>query len=272
MQNLINLINQAKSKSGSNELQLQNLIREYLQVLILKNIYQNKSGKCLSFMGGTALRICYDLKRFSEDLDFALDRPANNYSFSDLNEKVSANLKNNGFKVDVSVQEEKTVQKSNLKFAGLLNQFGLSPLKDQKLHIKIEVDIKPPAIEKNKAETFFVTKFNEIFPIIIHSADTLFAGKIGAILTRPYNKGRDFYDLVWYLTKKTPINLNYLNARLGKNFTAEKEVYSILKAKLSTIDIALVMGDIENFLEDPSEKEWIKNFPSVAEKLLKEAV
>ena len=223
-------------------------------------------------MGGTALRICYDLKRYSEDLDFALDRKTEDYSFSDLNEKVSANLKNNGFKVDVSVQEEKTVQKSNLKFAGLLNQFGLSPLKDQKLHIKIEVDIKPPPIEKNKAETFFVTKFNEIFPIIIHSADTLFAGKIGAILTRPYNKGRDFYDLIWYLTKKTPINLNYLNARLGKKFTSSNEVYKILQTKISQINISELMGDLENFLEDPTEKEWIKNFPAVTEKLLKEAL
>jgi len=47
-----------------------NLLREYLQYVILDIIYSSEYGSRLVFMGGTALHIIHGNRRFSEDLDF----------------------------------------------------------------------------------------------------------------------------------------------------------------------------------------------------------
>ncbi len=133
MQNLTKLISEARKKSKTDQ-DILNLIREYLQVMILKAIYQSKYGKSLSFMGGTCLRICYDLKRFSEDLDFALDRKGKKYSFKELSEIIVNFLKNSDFEVDVKVSEDKMVQKAFIRVEKVLHVFGFSPMKSQKIH------------------------------------------------------------------------------------------------------------------------------------------
>ncbi|MDO8644293.1 MAG: nucleotidyl transferase AbiEii/AbiGii toxin family protein, partial [bacterium] len=151
-----------------------NTAREYLQVLTLKLIYQSAAGHVLSFMGGTSLRICYDLKRYSEDLDFALDDTKRPYSFSRLMEHLQKELRLLGFDVAANVHEDKIVQKAFLKFAGLPQALGLQGMgKEQKLHIKLEVDIRPPLLGTGDRESFFVNRFGEIFPILKHTLPTL---------------------------------------------------------------------------------------------------
>jgi predicted nucleotidyltransferase component of viral defense system len=49
-----------------------NYLREIIQIQTLKIIDQQGFSKNIAFVGGTALRILYDLNRFSEDLDFSL--------------------------------------------------------------------------------------------------------------------------------------------------------------------------------------------------------
>src|SRR3990167_9440080 len=187
-----------------------NAAREYLQTLILKLIYGSKYGPALSFMGGTALRVCYDLKRYSEDLDFALDDPKAPYRFSGVAELLKKELTLLGYEVSLKIDEEKIVQKAFLGFAGLPEALQLRSFrKGQKLHIKLETDIRPPALNEGDRESFFVNRFKEIFPILKHTLPTMFAGKILAVLYRAYIRGRDYYDLIWYLTQKTEINLGY---------------------------------------------------------------
>ncbi|MBI4995140.1 nucleotidyl transferase AbiEii/AbiGii toxin family protein [Candidatus Peregrinibacteria bacterium] len=265
MQNLTKLINEAKRKSAG-EQDILNLIREYLQVLILKAIYQSKYGTGLSFMGGTCLRICYDLKRFSEDLDFALDRKIAGYSFCELNGIVNSFLKNTDFETDVKINESKVVQKSFIRVSNILHIFGLSPLKSQKIHVKLEIDTRPVKVGKNEIETFFVTKFNEMFPILKHTDDTMFAGKICAVLNRAYTKGRDFYDLLWYLNRKKSINFNYLNrafkqAGLKKQFKNFDAVITELQKKIDHTKVDDILKDIGRFLEDHSEEAVLKKYP-----------
>lgn len=266
MQNLNRLIQHAKQTSYVTDQDILNLIREYLQILILKAIYQSKYGKGLSFMGGTCLRICYDLKRYSEDLDFVLDAPVPGYSFQDLNEVIATFLKNTDFEVDLSVSSDKVVQKSFIRVNRVLHLFGASALPDQKLHVKLEVDTNPVKIDKKERETYFVSRFNETFPLLKHTDRTLFAGKIGAILNRAYTKGRDFYDLMWYLNHKTDLNIDYLNcilkqAGLKTQFKDVAEVMWAVEEKIESVNIQLLLKDLTPFLQDESEMEWIKNYP-----------
>lgn len=272
MQKLTKIINEAKKRRAGDSVLL-NIIREYLQVLILKAIYQSKYGKSLSFLGGTCLRICHDLKRFSEDLDFALDQKLSDYSFHELNHIIASFLKNTDFEVDLNISEDKVVQKSFIRVSKVLHTFQLSPINSQKIHVKIEIDTNPVKVLDSEIETFFVTKFDELFPILKHTDETMFAGKICAVLNRNYAKGRDFYDLLWYLNHKKSINVHYLNATfcqagLKMRFKDSATILDAVKRKIQNVNPSEILKDIGRFLEDPGEEVVLKNYQAAFEQAL----
>jgi predicted nucleotidyltransferase component of viral defense system len=250
-------------------------MREYLQILALRAIFDTSHGQMLSFMGGTCLRICYDLKRYSEDLDFALDKPVNNYSFQFLNEQVMRYFRLRGFQLEAKISADKTVQKSFLRFSGLLQAANLAVASDQKLALKLEIDTQPLPVKDNMRESYFVTRFGEIFPLIKHDLPTLFAGKLLAIFSRPYRRGRDFYDLIWYLRQEIAINLDYLAAGLKsighlskKEKLDEKQVLNRLLAIINNIDTDIILRDIKRFLEDTSEHRWLADYKRLSVQLI----
>jgi predicted nucleotidyltransferase component of viral defense system len=270
MQQLTMLIEKSRAKG---KLYATNIAREYLQVLVLKAIYQSPYGRELSFMGGTCLRLCYGLKRYSEDLDFSHDAPTKAYSFVRLNRFIEGRLNERGLSVGVAVKEPKTVDRSFIRFP--LDSLGLAERKGQKLHIKLEIDNRPPAIRTDGREEYFLGRYNEVFPIIKHVERVLFAGKVLAILLRPQLLGRDCYDLIWYLQRKTPCDFSYLNAGLrsaGKTFPPIRGFSGLLLAvrgRLNEIQAPTILQDIQAFLEDPTEADWIKRYPEVFEQMSK---
>lgn len=242
-----------------------NTLREYIQTIVLKLVFESRFGAALSFMGGTALRICHNIKRYSEDLDFALDDRKTPYRFSSLMNAVSRELTLRGFDLATSISEDKVVQKGFFRFEGIGRLFGIRGFhEEQKLHVKLEVDVSPPALEKGDRESFFVNRFQEIFPILKHTLPTLFAGKILAILHRPYARGRDYYDLVWYLSQKVEPNLGYLNrGTRGKKFRNVEEVLERLRRSVEQAKPSVILKDVGRFLEDPSEEKWISDYEKV---------
>ncbi len=269
MQTLVKMVEEIRSENpyiASED--LVNIVREYLQIIILKSIYQSKFGRDISFMGGTCLRICYDLKRYSEDLDFSLDGKTAGYNFQSLNQLIQKDFSLRNIKVNLNISEDKTVQKVFIKVIDLLEPLGLSRIKNQRLHIKIEVDTNPVNIKYGGRETFFVNKYNEVFPILKHDLETLFAGKIVAILCRPYRKGRDFYDLIWYLNRGTKVNFAYLNEGLKiagypKNFSNEKALFEAIEGVVLELEPSFILKDVGRFLEDPKEEVWLKQYKEV---------
>ena len=263
MQKLEKIVEELRRRPGlaPSDEEIINVAREYLQTRILQYVYQSKFGAAVSFLGGTCLRICYALKRYSEDLNFALDGTRGNYQFGDLIGHIEREIKLSGFDVSTNAHSEKTVQKAFVRISGLYSKFNLRGPGSQKIHIKLEVDSKPVTIFPDERESFFVTRHGEIFPILKHTLPTLFAGKILAVLHRQYSRGRDYYDLIWYLTKKTPINLRYLNANLAKEkFASEKETYEALQKKIAQMKPETMLKDVERFMEDPSEIVWFKRY------------
>jgi len=254
----------------ADEQEIFNVAREYLQVLCLKKIAQSKFGGALSFMGGTCLRICYDLKRYSQDLYFAWDDRKVPYDFSLLIDRLQNEMTLSGFNVSTNVHAEKTVQKAFLRFADLPETLALQNLRrEQKLHIKIEVDVRAVPLKKGDRESFFVHRFDEMFPILKHSLPTLFAGKILAIFFRPYPRGRDYYDLLWYLKRKIQLNLAYLNRGIRDiHFKNIEEVLKNLQDHIQRVRPETILKDIGRFLEDPSEAVWIARYREVFAQLL----
>jgi len=233
-----------------------NIMREYLQACILRIMHDNGVFRSTAFLGGTALRFLYNLPRFSEDLDFSLTENKQ-YTFVDLVIKIKQELKLAGYDISVSYNDEKIVRYAMVKFTKLMYEAGISPHKEQKFSIKIEVDTNPP--EGAGLKTDIVNKY---FPISFLSYDipSLFSGKLHALLSRKYTKGRDFFDFGWYLSQWKDIspNINLLqNALKQTGWAGEMPLehtwrdffYRVVKAA----DWQKVEQDVENFLENPSD-------------------
>lgn len=251
-----------------------NLCREYLQVLALKSIYSLPTSKSLLFQGGTCLRLCHQIKRWSEDLDFSWSERPRQGAFRALHEAVRTDLSRRGFETSGSLSEEKVVQKAFVRVGGLAQEFGFSMPKDQKLSIKIEIDRRPP--RGGGEETFFVNRFGEIFPIRKFDLPTLFAGKALAILLRPYDRGRDYYDLVWFLSQKVEGNLRYLASGMrqakprGRAPGSWDTVLDAIAKKVESVDPAVLTKDMRPFLEDPADLRWLENYVQVFRQLRKD--
>lgn len=235
-----------------------NRVREFLQILGLKIIHDKGYFEDMAFVGGTALRILYDLRRFSEDLDFSVIRKEG-YDFLKVIDALVSELKLYGFDVESKNSVDKTVQSSFLKFNNLLNELGLSQMKEQKLSIKVEVDSNPP-----KGWNMQTTLINKtyIFNISHFDLSSLYATKLHACFFRKFLKGRDFYDLLWYLGRKTKPNFILLNNAIeqteDKNLMLGEENFkSFLLDKLEKIDFALIRKDVGRFLEDKKELELL---------------
>ena len=233
------------------------LVREYLQARILESLQRVEAMIPLAFHGGTCLRFFYDLPRYSEDLDFALERHPEQYDFPGYLEAVRRDLAAEGYSLDIRLSDQKVVHSAFVRFRGLLHELGLSPHADQVLAIKLEVDTRPPP--GAGLETTLVDRHVPLH-LQHHDRASLFAGKTHALLQRVYAKGRDWYDLGWYLRQPgwPPPNLTMLNAALaqsgweGKTVTPDNWKTQI-RARLDALDWGLVAADVEPFILNPDE-------------------
>jgi len=250
---MIDLIRQSIKEIPGREIKV-HITREFLQLLILKIIYDENYFKNLAFVGGTALRILYNLRRFSEDLDFSLINKKG-YKFDSFLKKITYELKKYGFSVEIKKNSKEPVQSAMFKFKDVLYHLGLSSQKDQKLSIKIEIDSNPP--KGWNTEISLVNK-HFVFTVLHFDIPSLYATKIHACFFRKYIKGRDFYDLIWYIGKNTLPNFKLLNNAIEQTEKKridlnEKNFYDFLKERLSKIDFAKVRKDVERFIEDKNE-------------------
>lgn len=234
-----------------------NVLREYLQAHVLFSMQAERAFEQLAFVGGTALRFLYGLRRYSEDLDFSLERPTG-YRFQRLLDRTESDLTKAGFDVTIHPREVDPVHSAFVRFPGLLYEAELSPHRTEKLSIKIEVDTEPPA-----GATLQTTVVNRHFLMALqhHDLPSLMAGKLHALLARPYTKGRDVYDLLWYLSRPEPTipNIVLLRNTLaqtgwpGAQVTAESW-RTIVDHRLRTMDFARAAEDVSPFLESPEER------------------
>ncbi len=193
-----------------------NIAREYLQARILGAMQRAGAMVPLAFHGGTALRFLYGSERYSEDLDFALERAREQYDLRAYLRAIEAGLTAEGYALSLKVNDRKVVHSAFVRFPGLLYELGLSPHRDEVLAVKIEVDTNPPA---GAGLTTTVVRRYVTLHLQHHDRASLLAGKLHAILQRPYLKGRDLYDLLWYLGDPDwpPPNLTLLNNALRQS-------------------------------------------------------
>ena len=142
----------------------------------------------LAFHGGTALRILYASARYWSNLDFALERAREQYDFRAYLHAIRGELVAEGYNVELKVSDQKVVHGAFVRFPGLLYALGLSPHSSEVLAVKLEVDTNPPT--GADLVTTVVRRYITL-QIQHHDCASLLAGKLHAILQRPYLKGRD---------------------------------------------------------------------------------
>jgi len=236
-----------------------NITREFLQELILQIMDRSGYSSSLAFVGGTALRILYDLPRFSEDLDFCLINERG-FKFDKLLATIKKELELNGFEIEISRGEDKTVLSEFIKFKGLLYELGIAGQKNEKLFIKLEIDSNPPS--GYRTEVQLINK-DFLFKVQSYDLPSLFASKLHAFLFRKYAKGRDYYDLLWFLSKRIPVNYKLLSAAAAqtekKAFRMDAErLKKMLINKVNKTDFHHVSRDVAVFLHKKEEKEYFK--------------
>ncbi len=245
---LMDMVQQAPAPS-----QGRNLAREYLQARILGAMQRAGAMIPLAFHGGTALRFLYAVMRYSEDLDFTLERAREQYDFRAYLRAIQAEFAAEGYAVTLKVSDQKTVHSAFVRFVGLPYELGLSPHRDEVLAVKIEVDTNPPA---GAALATTVVRRHVILQLQHHDRASMLAGKLHAVLQRPYTKGRDLYDLLWYLSDPNwpAPNLVLLNNALRQTGWPgpeldEKNWRLVLADQLQRLNWARVVDDVRPLIE-----------------------
>ncbi len=244
------------------QLHATHLVREYLQSRILQSLQRAGAMQTLAFHGGTSLRFLYDIPRYSEDLDFALELNRETYDFQAYLQRIVRDFSTEAYAVEIKLSQKQIVHKAFVRFRGLLYELGLSSHATETLSIKIEVDTNPPT----QAGLMTTPLVKHDVPLNLHHHDpaTLLAGKLLAILQRPYVKGRDIYDLWWYLRQPDwpAPNQAYLNQGLhqggwtGDVLTAANWK-TVVRERLSPLQWSLVWEDVGSFI---IEADGLKSF------------
>jgi predicted nucleotidyltransferase component of viral defense system len=260
-------------------------LREILQEIVLLGLYDAGFFKHAAFYGGTALRILHNLPRFSEDLDFSLLQSNPEFNLKPYEEAIISTLKSFGFDVTIEIKEKNNssaIASAFVKGNTIEHLLNINAPKDitNKIHrnqtvkIKLEVDTNPP-LEFETANVIRLTP--RPFSINAFTLPSLYAGKMHAILCRAWStrpKGRDWYDLVWYIANDVELDSKHLKSRLSQSCKYLEEnniqiptkltkqtIKDLLLQRIETLDIAKAKNDVQPFIKDKREIElWSKEF------------
>jgi predicted nucleotidyltransferase component of viral defense system len=252
-------------------------MREIMQEIALAALSRTDFYKKAAFYGGTALRIFYGLDRYSEDLDFSLLESDPNFSLAPYFSVIIDEFESLG--ISVSIREKDKRIKTPIESAFLksetiwqelvledvVKQHGISSNKSIK--IKIEIDRIPP-LGFDTEEKLLVRPFS--FYVNCFSLPSLFAGKLHALLFRKWKnrvKGRDWYDMEWYIRKGIPLNTqHFLNRALetrdwNEYAITNEQILQLLNEKINNVSFEVVKEDVRRFIpNDEKLKIWSVNY------------
>ncbi len=248
-----------KDYSIQSKVEEENAIKEICQEIALAGLSRADFFKHAAFQGGTCLRILYQLRRFSEDLDFVLASPVARFEWDPYLSGIQSEFESFGLHCDaVNRSEVKgNVKKAFVKedsFGQVLKlKFNRHQSDIKKILIKLEIDINPPG---GGSYSSHYLQYPYPFPIISQDSASLFASKCHALLCRKYLKGRDWYDFLWYVQKQTPINQELLKNALEQCGPFQDTIIPIsnewviehLRKKIMSIDWRDAKKDVEKFI------------------------
>lgn len=261
----------------TNHGEAENALREIMQEIALAGLQRSGFFEKAAFYGGTALRIFYGVKRFSEDLDFSLLEVNPDFELQPYLDGLLEEFKALG--IDVTVKEKVKTKQSAVDSAflkpntewkelilkGIIPQERINIRPDIK--IKLEVDTNPP-LGFATEEKLLLRPFS--FYTKCFSVPDLFAGKMHALLFRKWKgriKGRDWFDMEWYVKNNIPLHLEHLIIRAMQSGdwdkdTMDKEQFmTLLTDKIDKVSMDDIKKDIVRFIPDDNPLEiWSRDY------------
>ena len=263
-----------------NEEEIVSALREIMQEIVLAGLSRTDFFEKAAFYGGSALRIFYGLDRYSEDLDFSLLKRDSNFSIEPYFKAVLDEFKSLG--LTVSIKEKKktkqtAIDSAFLKAETIWQEIVLEDIiketgvrSNKTLKIKIEVDRQPPLNFKTE-EKLLLRPFS--FYVKCYTKPSLFAGKMHALLFRKWKhrvKGRDWYDLEWYIKKGIPLDVNHFLTRAKdtndwkEDSISNEQIIELLDAKIKSVSFSSIKEDVVRFIKNDDElniwgTEYFKN-------------
>lgn len=244
-------------------------LRDLMQKICLLGLWRGKFFEHAAFYGGTALRMMYGLDRFSEDLDFSLLKPNPDFQLKNYLDFVQNELRawNISAQVNLSEKSHSKIESAFIKANTLKTLLNMKIPRDviNRLHkdeiskVKFEIDPYPPC----SFDTEFKFVLEPIpFSVCTMSPSDLFAGKMHAVLARNWKnriKGRDWYDLIWFVSNNISLNLSHLEARLKQSGHLENHVildkelfHNLLIKRINNLDFENAKLDVLPFIPNPA--------------------
>jgi predicted nucleotidyltransferase component of viral defense system len=247
------------------EQQKRNAIFEVNQQIILAGLYAGGFFESAAFYGGTCLRIFHGLQRFSEDMDFSLLAPDENFDFSKYFQPIVDAFALVGREVEITKKDKKSFGKVESAFLkDNTDVYDVTFQTEKSIKIKIEVDTNPPLNFTTEQKLLLQP---HSFMTRCFTLPDLFAGKMHALVYRAWKnrvKGRDWYDFEWYVRNGVALDFAHLAERC-KQFNGEDITPGSFKDKLierlSTADIKQVKEDVLPFVRNPKELDiWSNDY------------
>jgi len=243
-----------------------NALKEELQYYVLNFIYHNPKYSEWIMYGGSALRICHGLNRMSVDLDFEISEKITKEFIESLKFEI-----NNYFVKTYGIDSNFLTIKENNNRGIRLNfnvgrELELGHTSDL-VHIK--VDLNCFTASKTVTERIPINHNQFSFVIKTYNMSNLMSSKIAAIFLRGQRrvgnisyeeKGRDIYDLLWYMGKKIIPDINYLKAE-NIDISDIQSLFDKLTLKMNGVDEENLKNDLKPLFIDQNEiQDWLKNW------------
>lgn len=265
--NLEKIVQSDRDRNASQEY-IKIELKEALIYYTLNFIYNSPKWNKLVFSGGTALKIIGKTARLSEDLD--MDYLEKNFDSDKFLADLKKYFKQLGFE-DLSCASKQNGKLIILKFPILQKLRVVENIRSESdlLYLKIEIEKNKYSIYGTKATP--ITRDNLFFVTKNYDLETLFANKIGAILGRKDKifqnkfdfKGRDFYDLIWFLENGIKPNLEraqqIIKKEQGKIVKNYDDIWKLIRKRIENIDTKGIYADMKNLTESPEGIKQLSN-------------
>ena len=247
-----------ESYAPKSALERQAVQQEVMQLIALSGLARGGFFEKAAFYGGTCLHLFYGMERFSEDMDFSLLSPDPKFDFESYFPAIREEFALAGKEVEIQLKHKgkpSSIESAFLKESSEVFRIGFTTQKQIKVKIEVDIDPPPDFSTEMKLMTRPVSRW-----IRAYSIGDLYAGKVSAALFRAWRsrvKGRDWYDLEWYVRNGFVCNLKHLSARgresnSNVDLSSREAVIAAFKERIATIDFKAASEDVRPFLKDAS--------------------
>jgi len=244
-----------------------NILKEDLQFYILNFVYHHPEYSDWIMYGGSALRICHSLDRMSVDLDFEVNHSVTESFLNKLKNEVETHFKNTyNTETDFLIIKLTTNRGLRLCFH-IGDELDINHPSKQ---IIVKIDLNHFVAPKTVVERIPINRDQLSFVIKTYNMSSLMASKIAAILLRGQRggadgvmyeeKGRDIYDLLWYMTKKVIPDLDYL---IAKKIDVKdlRALFDKLTLQMNKVNDTNLKHDLSPlFVNQTFIENWLKNW------------